>query len=261
MLRKQSEIIGGYLPSFFEIVVDSSATTFDLNEITNQELTVFFHEYIHFLQDIATVYGLNNIYVWSEYLSSVLNRIYKTKGILNIPFTINDNSDNVNLNKQVSKITFGDDCEAKGEITNIQINEFELVTNSLLPKIPTVTIVIGEDEFFSFGALAIMENMAYIMERICMPYFYQKSPDFPYRVAEKVSDFYVKDFSKNLEMVLALCDMSLQTSNPGKVYVDVMKGLKAGRLNFDKPEDIYDHFYSLCNRDVYKKSILLLTVT
>lgn len=100
-----------------------------------------------------------------------------------------------------------------------------------------------------------MENMAYLMERLCFANDYIKSPDYPYTVAEKVSDFYVSGFSKNLEMVLALCDMSLMTSNPAQIYVEVMQGIKNGDLSFANPEDIYDHFYSLKSKTVYGEEL------
>lgn len=261
MIRKKNEIIGGYFPAFFEMQVDCSTKNFDFNTMSNEDLTVLFHEYIHFLQDITTTYGLNNIYYYSEYLSSVLNRIYKNPkpSEFKVPFQINDNSDNVLLNQQIGNVTLEylempSDIQSS-YISDVLIDDYRLLSNPNLPNIKTVTLCLktkeGEDEFFSFGALAIMENMAYLMERLCSPIDYIKSPDYPYTTAEKVSDYYVNGFSKNPEMVLALCDMCLMTSNPGQIYVEVMQGIKNGDLSFAKPEDIYDHFYSLTSKSVY----------
>ena len=55
----------------------------------------------------------------------------------------------------------------------------------------------------------------------------------------------------NLEMVLALCEMSLMTSNPGYNYVTIMQNLQKHTINFKTPEDIYDYFYSqnICTYD------------
>lgn len=261
MIRKKNEIIGGYVPAFFEMQVNCPMNNFDLNNLSDKDLSVFFHEYIHFLQDITTTYGLNNIYVYSEYLSSVLNRIYKLNkpSTFDVPYQINDNNDNVLLNKQICDGTLGDselpDSIHISHIDNIVVDDFVLVSNHNLPNIKQVILCLkndkNEDEFYTFGASVIMENMAYLMERLCFANDYIKSPDYPYTVAEKVSDFYVNGFSKNSEMVLALCDMCLMTSNPAQIYVEVMQGISKGNLKFNKPEDIYDHFYSLTSKSVY----------
>ena len=261
MVRKKNDIIGGYNPAFFEMQVKCSSINFDLNAMSSKDLTVFFHEYIHFLQDIITGYGLNNIYVYSEYLSSVLNRLYKQNkpSTFDVPYQINDNSDNVLLNRQVGNATLGDSYVPShiqtANIVDIEIDDYKLISNPNLPHIQQVTLCLrtqqGEDEYYSFGALAIMENMAYLMERLCSPNSYIKSPNYPYMVAERVSDFYVNGYSNNSEMILALCDMCLMTSNPGYIYVEVMQGIKNGNLHFNKPEDVCDHFYSLTSRSVY----------
>jgi len=45
--------------------------------------------------------------------------------------------------------------------------------------------------------------------------------------------------------------MCLMTSNPAHNYVKVMQGIKNGNLKFNKPEDIYNYFYSLTSQSVY----------
>lgn len=266
MRLKKDNILGTYIPAFFEMQVDTDINDFDLQKMSNHDLCVFLHEYIHFLQDITTVYGLNNIYVYTEYVSSVVNRIYKNgSNTFEVPFQITDNNDNVLLNRNVSSITLGDTEDSNISIfciSNIDIGNCALVPNTIMQQINDVTLSIktnnGSDEFYTFGAMTIMENMAYIIERFCYPKDYTKSPDIPYTIAEKVSDYYVPNFSKNIEMVLALCEMSLMTSNPGYYYVIVMQAIKNGNLVFNTPESIYEHFYSLqtCTWDNKMQSLV-----
>ena len=68
MSRKLHKILGYYVPAFFEMHVDTDADDLTINKLKPFEMTVLFHEYIHFLQDFATYYGLNRIYVYSEYM-------------------------------------------------------------------------------------------------------------------------------------------------------------------------------------------------
>ena len=60
MIYKQpSGNAGEYYPAFFEmrLKVDSMI---DLNTCSDSDFALFFHEYVHFLQDLMTTYGLTN---------------------------------------------------------------------------------------------------------------------------------------------------------------------------------------------------------
>lgn len=245
MSRLRSTVLGYYIPSFFEMHVDTYHNDMTINKLPPGDMTTLFHEYIHFLQDFTTYYGLNGIYVHSEYLHSVVNRIYSlNSNQLKVPFEIQDNRDNVLLNKQIKRLTEGDTTDKSIlVVTDILEDEDSLMANPYMKTIPNV-IINPESDMLVFGAEAIKENMAYLLERCCSPENYAKSPEFPYMAAERVADYYVNDFSKDPLMVLALCDMSLMSSNPGSCFVRVMKGIRDGELSFSKPEEIYDHFYS-----------------
>ncbi len=247
MSRLKSALLGYYIPSFFEMHVNTTQEDMTINHLPLNDMITLFHEYIHFLQDFTTYYGLNGIYIHSEYLHSVVTRLYALhRNDVKVPFEIKDNTDKVLLNREIRNFTLGDDSG----ISNFNIIDIQEAVDDLtnpeasLSSIPNVILSSDNDNMVVFGAMAIMESMAYIMERLCSPDYSVKSPDFPYMAAEKVADYYVSDFSNDLLMVLALCDMSLMTSNPGFYFVDVMKNIRDGNLSFKTPEEIYDHFYS-----------------
>ena len=253
MARLKSTELGYYIPSFFEMHVNTDCDDLTINKLPLKDMTVLFHEYIHFLQDFTTYYGLNSLYAYSEYLHSVINRIYAIKTPeFTVPFVINDNADNVLLNRQILNFTQGDTEDSIGHylITAIDEGSDQLLPNPYIKELESI-ILNPEGDFRSFGAIAIMESMAYILERLCSPTGYESSPDFPYRAAELVADYYVKDFSNDLLMVLALCDMSLQSSNPGACFVRVMKEIRDGMVTFVIPEDIYDYFYNQSSMTAY----------
>lgn len=252
MTRKLHKILGYYIPAFFELHVDTNAEDLSFSKLAPSELTTLFHEYIHFLQDISTNYGLNRIYVYSEYIHSVITRINKNKSTrIRVPISIDDNDDNVLLNQRIQKLTSGDDGGDYGistfDISLIKEDKDDLIPNKYMQSIPNVIIHTNENQLI-FGSNAITESMAYLMERCCSPSDFKISPEFPYMAAEKVADYYVPNFSDNRLMVLALCDMSLMFSNPGTCFVSVMKEIRDGRLCFNAPEDIYNYFY--CQKSV-----------
>ena len=245
MSRIKSTVLGYYIPSFFEMHVNTYQKNMTINKLPLKDMTTLFHEYIHYLQDFTTYYGLSGLYVHSEFIHSVVNRIYKLgTNSVKVPFVINDNNDNVLLNQSIKRFTEGDSVEiSKLSIINISEDKDQLCKNPYKSEIPNV-IINPTTDMVVFGATAITENMAYLMERLCSPKGYVKSPEFPYMAAEMVADYYVPGFSDDSLMVLALCDMSLMGSNPGECFVGIMKGIRDGVLSFSKPEEIYDYFYS-----------------
>ena len=247
-------LLGSYIPTFFEMHVATRDDDMTINKMSDGDATVLFHEYIHFLQDITTFYGLNNLYVQSEYFHSVVNRI---KGNLQfqVPYMIRDNKDNVLLNQKICRLTNGDSEESSFYLVH-SVDEWsddladDFISNPPISEIKNI-VLNQNDNMRSFGAIAIMESMAYILERLCSPNAYVSSPDYPYRAAELVAIYYDAKFGNDLLRVLALCDMSLQNSNPGLCFVNIMKLVGEGKLLFDTPESIYDYFYNRRVKSVY----------
>jgi hypothetical protein len=91
---------------------------------------------------------------------------------------------------------------------------------------------------FVFGALCIMESMAYIIERQCYPTA-PASPDLPYAAAEKLAAFVYPDFAHDTLNVLALCDISLQDINPGPFFYETLLKIKQRKVKFNAPEEVY----------------------
>lgn len=77
---------GEYIPAFFEMYLRIDGDI-DLNKLSERDFSLFFHEYIHFLQDITTTYGLTTCYVYGEYIQSVVNDIYeKGQQVFEVPY-------------------------------------------------------------------------------------------------------------------------------------------------------------------------------
>lgn len=240
--------MGFYTTSFFEMFVDTENIEAGIEGMCARDRATFFHEYIHFIQDFTTHYGLNSVYCHGEYVRRVVTQA-RAQNKLIVPHQLNDNNDNVLLNKNICEFSWGDKECCKLPASYVRLIKVERSTIQPLEdysdlKMPDVTLTLN-GELVTFGACAVMESMAYIMERCCAPNDYEHSPDFPYRSAEMVADYYVPNFSANLYNVLALCDVSLQTSVPGSCFVDLMIDIKKGKLVISRPEDIYDYFYKM----------------
>ncbi len=245
MIYKQpSGNAGEYYPAFFEMRLKVDHMI-DLNTCANAEFALFFHEYIHFLQDITTTYCLTNCYYIGENIQSIvtdINNKHKKGDTIIIPYVYNDNKDYIEVENQIRIMTLGDVGES---IPSLKITEWSKDNFTNLPNVEGLKEITGicvsanDSDIFSFGAYAIKENMAYIMERLLTKDF-KKSDDYPYCAAEKIVEFEYPEFGRDILNVLALCDCSLMFTNPARVFYDILKDMKSKNYVPKKPQDLYD---------------------
>ncbi len=67
--------LGYYMPSFYYMNIGEGNDKLDVNKLNDHDLSVFFHEYIHYLQDITTFDGVNRAYCVNDFPANVNFRI------------------------------------------------------------------------------------------------------------------------------------------------------------------------------------------
>lgn len=237
---------GEYYPAFFEMKLKIDGEL-DLNTFSDLDFALFFHEYIHFLQDITTSYGLTRCYSYGEYVSSVVNDIIsKPQGSIHVPYLYEDNRDNIMLSDYLTSITQGDSSE--GSYVDILKNvNVEWDTIDKLPyehehlkslKMPLLTA--DGDVMLAIGATCLNESVAYIIQRL-ITVDNEHLPDYPYSAAEIIANKVYPDFGKNVLNVLALADCCLMFSNPGEIFYMMLFQMRDKHYLPAKPHDIYFH--------------------
>ncbi len=236
------EELANYESSYFIISVPTEADL-EIKNMNEKDFAVFFHEYIHFIQDITSFYGYSGIYSHGEYIRRVINDIYLTDKPVQMPVHLDDKSDFVMLNKMIAKVSLGD----KGTIKNIFliknacIDTYQISDTFNLPELHVKVIANGEEDI-TVGAYAIRENMAYLLEKSCTTR-YRTSAEFPYQIVELLANKICPQKLSDLDLI-ALCDISLQTSTPGPSLYMMLESVSNGDITINKPEDIYDFFFS-----------------
>lgn len=210
-------------------------------KVDEKHLSIFAHEYIHFLQDISSYVGLYNAYICSEYIRGSINEIYKySKGIIKVPICFNDNKHNINLNKFINQSSMGTNIDIQN-VFPIRIQE----TNKKAPyqnvNLKQVFIYRTGGKPLVFGTRAIMESMAYLIEKL-ITFGNVSAPDYPYNAAQIVINKIYPDFGYNPLNIIALCDMSLQFSEPGKIFYETLCEYKFKKYSPSEPEEIIDEF-------------------
>lgn len=237
-----SSILGFYSQSAFRIGIETNLAFMNMNE---KDYSILAHEYMHFLQDITTSYGAFCAYSISEYIKSVADSIRESKdGTIKIPYTPEPGDDNVFANYYVRSLTYGDYNEIKSvseliELRNLQ----EALESKDLDSFPVIELLLkdgeGNPKTVYLGACAVMESLAYMMERFIAP-LSLPSPDYPYAIVEKIVEMIYPEFGNDVLNVIALCDVSLLTSSPGHTLVCYLVQFKEDAWLPNQPEDVYD---------------------
>lgn len=242
---------GFYDPSTFYMHVDidnQGKQVLDINGLTLTDRSTFFHEFIHFLQDISTFAGLNNNLVRSDFLSYAAHEIYNNLTIsLPIPPPA---TGNVAINLEFNDVIRGDYDITDDNSIIVGINSGTKIltvpgapNNGDVPvALLTLQDTMGRQFEYNFGYAAIMESMAFLMEQFVYAGHYAPSPEYPYNVATKIVESKSSLFSGKPLSLIALCDISLMSNYPGCCFLEFLDELD--KRGIDNPHDIYDWFYA-----------------
>ncbi|WP_340201669.1 hypothetical protein [Ascidiimonas sp. W6] len=227
----------------------------DLRELEKypQPYSTFFHEYLHFLQDISTTFGLMNAIM-------ILNQIkYSNHYIINSeePYTVPipfESGPHMKLAIEMQKVYIGKSyginfsrvCYVRKVDTDIYIpSPYEHYLDRIVVGIEFDDSYTKEIEF---GGIGLIESMAHIAQVRFNPDTVHA--DMPYKIAEHVARFIYPEFAENQLFIFSLCDACLMSFHPAQLFFDVLTEFKRDGYLPTTEKDIYDHVYSIeTNKD------------
>jgi hypothetical protein len=238
MEAKLETMRGCYRPSFFKLEVYADCELDDLNKLQREHFSTFFHEYIHFLQDITTTFGLINTSIISNRLRYFNKEFIKHPATnVTIPLPLH-NHGSTKINCELQNIYLGTGNSKEHRDREPTIEGVRLIDTTLKlgkPHKNHIQEVIVDYSFsgsksqFRFGALCLLENMAHIIQ--CKFYPEVQHPGIPYRTAELIAKFIYPDIGDSFDKVFALCDVSLMTFHPGEAFFKILSEMKKDSWN------------------------------
>lgn len=251
--------LGFYEPSVFHIFTRGTKTLSEIDKWEEQQVSTFLHEYIHFLQDILSVKGMQNLYIIGEYLRFVTVFVKHNNHKIKLPIIPYFANLNVGNNWKISYYTQGgiDYSVTKfvsfTKDTSIQLKD-DLTGNSL----PIERIIVycqsrdGRVKPIIFGTIQIMEGMAKMIQDFAFPPVTRTSPYNPYYIAIDVANDIMAGLGNNSLTMIAIFDYALQSSNPGWAFVRYIKekksqGYTAATLTHNIVYDDLIHSHVLSN--------------
>ena len=266
-----------YKTSAFCIILD---LPIDLNNfiynLNDNQYSLYLHEYMHFLQDISTAYGLmkfSNIllYTKAQAVYAIDKKIKEIKVPAYAPSDIKLYS-YVKRNYTILPTYIGDTIKSiprnghvfnKKKIRILSFAEKEIVKPNISEKIKYLELIIEDNnqnlEKVIFGGEIICENMASLVEReyflnVCSDQSFSEN-EYPYYLAEKLAKFIYPELERlSSEYFLLMMDLCLsETFNPGYVFYLLVTALKkvdfANNINED---DLLDIFNNITNGGRYE---------
>lgn len=242
--------LGFYDSSFFRMHISTNEKIERIDTLSDEAYAILVHEYIHFIQDITTIHGLNNIFSTIQYIKFAVNEIYKGSNEFIVPIEPTDMNvdDFVYFNNRICEISYGD-SESYSDVEIIDYKKITLPVDKqcAVKEMPVIEMDIRIDDSYDdkyvFGACCIYESMAYILEKNLSQFGFVEAPDLPYNSAIKMAEKIYKEFAEDEMNVLAVCDISLNCSNPGKVFVEIIEEWKNNNIIPNDPKELYDDFY------------------
>lgn len=239
--RYKSTLLGSYLPSFFLIELGTTEKLENLDNLSDTTKSTLYHEYVHFMQDLTTTFGLTNTISTVDIQKALNDSIRNNKkSDFKVPLSYESYYD-VETYDNLNQMFFGDNESNFSEcsfITSINKVKNELIPNfEDKPYIEVEFITNGVKDSFALGGIAIMESMAYLIERNL--YDNVNPPFFPYRVVEQIVKYIHPELTGDINIIM-LCDYCLNTPDPGRFLIEFLEIIKAN--NCKEYFDFYQIF-------------------
>lgn len=181
---------GTYKPTLFALSINKKQVLHANGQIKDEYGDIFFHEYIHFLQDVLTSFGHRNI-AKLVHQFSVVNHEIIALPTANFQIPFQSSNPDIKLEAILFNLIWGtpemNNDDRDFEVINIAQEEYIMNPALAGHQLISVNILYRdnlEKDAFYLGAIHFMEGIAHILDHSLDPG--SEPPPFPYLVVEKI---------------------------------------------------------------------------
>ena len=240
MLERYNTTLGFYEPAIFHMHTIGKGKLDEMEHWEQQQKSTFLHEYIHFLQDITTIQGLNNIFIRGEYIRYVSKLIKQQPSAdVHVPISPLSLGSNVDQNWLARSCTMGtiNPVEKAISFKKTQIATLTDCNNGKIIPVNGVLIKCFDRKMHNtdilLGTIHMMEGMAKLIQEEIYPTSVRRSPYNPYYIVKDVVDMIIPGLSAKPHTMIALFVFALQRSNPGCDLIDYLEFKAKNGFNAD----------------------------
>lgn len=233
-----------YVPAFFRMKVGTKDSLLDLNKLDERVFLFYYHEYIHFLQDVTTTYGLMHISNVSYYIRDAVYCIeHGGQKKFSYPHKIQQKGDFGYANHRMWRVYSGSPIEPmyeKVSVDKIDPQKIQVLGADLESVFIDITDLKTGTQYpyLVFGASVLKESMAYLCEHYVYEPVYKRygtpypaAPDYPYNICTKIAEKLYPEIAAWPPVLVGICDMSLMNYNPGLMYIRLIEHFKSIALH------------------------------
>lgn len=221
-------IAGSYQPGFLQIKLTHS---FDggLGRFSQKELGTFLHEYVHFLQNISTPWGLYMSMVQYQTLAKTFAFIQESSQEIELPLRIRE----AELDRKWSIIKLGSGyypfsradehlCRKIDRSKDIVVHRTkEQIGSNQFPKITLdISFQDGTMRSIELGAIIINESMAAMYQMMVDPTATHENNDLPYNLVQILCEKKFPNIAGDRRKLISICYISLFSMSPAEVLFD-----------------------------------------
>ena len=215
---------GSYNPGFFQMKLSFPFNTNDLSSLSLQDLGTFAHEYVHYLQNTSTPYGLWQAMVYYQSISDFFSYIQKNN-LFSKPIQGYVQKDITTRRMELEKEASGYKgfLDADENEPLIYSRSVELIYGQRVERISlSFKDVQGRSQKIILGANIIKESMAAMVQEIIDPASKDTHVSIPYHVVSRLAARYAPNIADDNKKLITLCFISLHTLAPGIKLMDYM---------------------------------------
>jgi len=211
---------GIYNTNFFSIFIDGQ---FDakLENLNKQDLGTFAHEYLHFIQNLTTLYGLKYGIFHFQRLGE-LKRFLESSSEISLPINDDFMSNRIDEGKEVFDCLNGTPESNVEGYTSYEINLVTKTCGKNTYEVVEISFYKGNElsKKVDFGATCIKESMAHYFQS-----FFDDELNheiIPYKSAELLVRIINPQLVSDKRKIISLLLFSLSAINPGHTFYKVL---------------------------------------
>ena len=218
--------IAEYTPSFMQIRLHKPISD-NLADLNDQDLGILLHEYIHFLQNVSTPWGLYESMVHYNVLSETYTHIQQTTLPIELPLKI-EYSEGLNSKINILQNGIGD-CPLNINLPtykidrNKHINWHRETENNKRHKTTTITIdvALADSKIINIklGSNIIKESMAAMYQNLIDKTATHEKADLPYNLVEILAEQHYPNIAKAKIKLITICYISLFSLSPAELLI------------------------------------------
>lgn len=226
-----------YESTFFHMYLKGESPVLDngYKDVSVRDYASFIHEYVHYLQQITTPYGikynrffLNNLLLFREFIDA--------QDMISVPVVLSEIIPAAQAFESELRGKNGSKEFVEGNIGDIEISQTDLD----LAKASDTAVNVGVYDFdnervfpngFQFGYTCVIESMAHLVQSLVNPDLYHA--DIPYKSAQLICNRLRPDIKDDTRLLIAICYTALYFNNPGYEFLTILKSVNKAENGID----------------------------